>query len=166
MNKTDAKDQDSVVGVLSPEKERVFIEKNDVDSLRVYIQQHGLDGENICAVIMNNVPEDIIEDLIKRSEDVPLSAQKALLQQHSYKLLKLCATSQKLSDAILKEVLMYGDDSLLEFYIEKHPLSSEMQQWLIRAHRLNLIQIYIEKHGFCKEAQSVFLEFMRERLKR
>ena len=79
---------------------------------------------------------------------------------------KVSSEPEKLDDEKLLQYLRQGNDAFLEKYIEKFELSTALQQYLIRSHRLKLISLYIDRYGFCKEAQADFLDFMEERLLR
>lgn len=69
-----------------------------------------------------------------------------------------------LSDTELLELLKSGNDETLKIHIQNHPLSEQMQRYLICSHRLKLIKLYIDLYGFCPTAQLEFLDFMEEHI--
>jgi len=111
------------------------------------------------------LPRNSIPSL-KKIQRFTQNATNLQLFPNNKKKKNVSKKTKALSDKKLFEHLQQGHDAFLEEYIKKHELSTALQQYLIRAHKIKLISIYIEYYGFCQEAQQEFVDFMKDKLLR
>ena len=151
---------------LSSAKIRNFLEKNDFKTFEQDIRHHVLSTENVILIFSYTIPDTLAAKVIKITPELPAATQLSILKMPNRELLKSYAWRYHLSDNVIKELILHGEDDFLMDYIRRRKLSEEMQCYLILAHKIKLIEQYISAHGLGKKAQQEFLNFMKEYLHR